>query len=295
MLKDDFLHYLAAERNYSAATIREYNQVLSAFSEYIGKQQDHDIDWRTIADGDIREWIVLLMNQGSAASSVNTRLSVLRSFYKYLLAYGNVSSDPTRRIEGPKKVKPLPSFIKESEMDRLLDHTAFSETFDGRRDHLILLTFYTTGIRLSELVGLNLESLDFGSMTLKVTGKRNKQRVIPFGNELKEEMQEYERIRSSEFPLNETNALFLSDKGARMTPVAVREIVKYYLGLVTTQKKRSPHVLRHSFATAMLNHGAEIEVVKELLGHESLATTEIYTHTTFEELKKIYNHAHPRA
>jgi integrase/recombinase XerC len=132
-------------------------------------------------------------------------------------------------------------------------------------------------------------------MTLKVTGKRNKQRVIPFGNELKEEMQEYERIRSSEFPLNETNALFLSDKGARMTPVTVREIVKYYLGLVTTQKKRSPHVLRHSFATAMLNHGAEIEVVKELLGHESLATTEIYTHTTFEELKKIYNHAHPRA
>lgn len=295
MLKDDFLHYLSAERNYSAATIREYNQVLSAFSEYIRKQEGKDIDWRTIVDGDIREWIVLLMNQGSAASSANTRLSVLRSFYKFLLAYGYVSSDPTRLIEGPRKSKPLPSFIKESEMDRLLDHTAFPETYEGSRDHLILLTFYSTGIRLSELVGLNEGDVDFGAMTLKVTGKRDKQRIIPFGNELKDEMQKFQQERNEKFPVIDTKALFVSSKGARMTPPVVRDIVKYYLGLVTTQKKRSPHVLRHSFATAMLNHGAEIEVVKELLGHESLSTTEIYTHTTFEELKRIYNHAHPRA
>ncbi|MDD4760678.1 MAG: tyrosine-type recombinase/integrase [Bacteroidaceae bacterium] len=295
MLKDDFLHYLSAERNYSAATIREYNQVLSAFSEYIRKQGGKDIDWRTIADGDIREWVVLLMNQGSAASSANTRLSVLRSFYKYLLAYGYVSLDPTRLIEGPKKSKPLPNFIKESEMDRLLDHTPFPQTYEGFRDHLMLLTFYSTGIRLAELVGLNEDDVDFGAMTLKVTGKRDKQRIIPFGNELKEEMQKFQQERNEKFPVIDTKALFVSLKGVRMTPPAVRDIVKYYLGLVTTQKKRSPHVLRHSFATAMLNHGAEIEVVKELLGHESLSTTEIYTHTTFEELKKIYNHAHPRA
>jgi len=295
MLKDDFLHYLSAERNYSAATIREYNQVLSAFSEYVGKQQGQDIDWHTIADSDIREWIVSLMNQGSAASSANTRLSVLRSFYKYLLAYDYVSSDPTRRIEGPKKNKPLPSFIKESEMDHLLDDIPFPKTYEGLRDHLMLLTFYTTGIRLSELVGLDKEDVEFGTMVLKVTGKRDKQRIIPFGNELKEEMEEFEKERGTKFPVINTNALFISSKGVRMTPPAVRDIVKYYLSLVTTQKKRSPHVLRHSFATAMLNHGAEIEVVKELLGHESLSTTEIYTHTTFEELKKIYNHAHPRA
>lgn len=294
MLKDDFLHYLTAERNYSAATIRGYDQVLSSFNDFM-HGGGVEIDWRNVTEGDVREWIVQLMDKGGAASSVNTRLSALRSFFKYLLAYRHLEKDPMQRIEGPKKKKPLPSFIKEKEMDILLDNIKFPEDYEGQRDHLILLTFYTAGIRLSELVGLNVEDVDLGAMTLKVTGKRNKQRIIPFGDEMKENVECYERTRATTFPLLKTSAMFLSLKGTRVEGNAVRNRVRYYLGMVTTQKKRTPHVLRHSFATAMLNHGAEIEVVKELLGHESLATTEIYTHTTFEELKKIYNQAHPRA
>lgn len=294
MLKERFLHYLTAEKNYSKATVDEYDFVLTKFGEYV-ESQGRELDWQTINEGDLREWIVALMNRGSAASSVNTWMSALRSFYKYLLSRGLVKTDPTRRIEGPKRTKALPCFIRESQMDKLLDSTAFPQTFEGMRDHAILLTFYTTGIRLSELVSLNLSDVDPVSMTVKVTGKRNKQRIIPFGQEMKAEMQQYIAKRNEAAPDQSSTAMFLGNKGKRITKSAVQRIVKYYLGQITTQKKRSPHVLRHTFATAMLNHGANIEVVKELLGHESIATTEIYTHTTFEELKRIYKQAHPRA
>lgn len=177
-------------------------------------------------------------------------------------------------------------------MDRLLDEVNFPDCYEGRRDHLILQTFYSTGIRLSELCGLNVEDVDLSTRAMKVTGKRNKQRIIPLGQEMLDEVAAFLPIRPQ---TDGENALFLSEKGKRMTKPMVQRIVRQYLGLVTTLKKRSPHVLRHSFATAMLNHGAEIGVVKELLGHESIATTEIYTHTTFEELRKIYINAHPRA
>jgi integrase/recombinase XerC len=293
MLKDDFLHYLIAEKAYSAATVKEYDIALSGFGDFVEKQ-GRLLDWTTIEDGDIREWIVSLMDKGSAASTVNTWLSALRSFYRYLLSRRIVEHDPTLRIEGPKKKRPLPYFIKESEMDRLLDDVDFGTGYEAVRDHMILQTFYSTGIRLAELVGLNVVDLDFGAHTLKVTGKRNKQRIIPMGQELEAEARAYLEERRQTFG-SADGPLFLSKKGARISRGVVEQKVKHYLSLVTTQKKRSPHVLRHSFATAMLNHGAEISVVKELLGHESLATTEIYTHTTFEELKKIYNNAHPRA
>ena len=295
-LKDDFLHYLSAERNYSQRTVNTYDSALSMFCAFMNSQGE-GWSWAKVRDDDIREWIVEQMDKGkNTASSVDTRLSALRSFYKYLLSYGKIESDPMRRIEGPKKSKPLPYYIKENDMNRLLDEVTFPDTYTGKRDYLILLTFYSSGMRISELVGLDIADIDFGTMAVKVTGKRNKQRIIPFGNELKEKLQQYLELRQASFPDLELNALFLNAKGTkRVTAEEVRKAVEFYLGLVTTQKKRSPHVLRHSFATAMLNHGAEIEVVKDLLGHESLSTTEIYTHTTFEELKKIYKHAHPRA
>ena len=295
MLKDDFLHYIGSERNYSERTLKTYNQSLTLFQRHM-EAQGRPIDWTAVEEGDIREWMVAMMNNGSAPTTVNNRLSALRSFYRFLIGRDLTRHDPTQRIEGPKKQKPLPHFIKESEMDRLLDHTAFPDTYEGHRDHAILQLFYTTGMRLAELVGLDTGDIDFGNHTVKVTGKRNKQRIIPLVPETETELREYLRVRHQMFhDVPHDNALFIGSRARRIKRYHVEDIVKNYLGSVTTQQKRSPHVLRHSFATAMLNHGAEISVVKELLGHESISTTEIYTHTTFEELKRIYRQAHPHS
>ena len=295
MLKDDFLHYIGSERNYSERTLKTYNQSLTLFQRHM-EAQGRPIDWTAVEEGDIREWMVAMMNNGSAPTTVNNRLSALRSFYRFLIGRDLTRHDPTQRIEGPKKQKPLPHFIKESEMDRLLDHTAFPDTYEGHRDHAILQLFYTTGMRLAELVGLDTGDIDFGNHTVKVTGKRNKQRIIPLVPETETELREYLRVRHQMFhDVPHDDALFIGSRARRIKRYHVEDIVKNYLGSVTTQQKRSPHVLRHSFATAMLNHGAEISVVKELLGHESISTTEIYTHTTFEELKRIYRQAHPHS
>ena len=295
MLKDDFLHYIGSERNYSERTLKTYNQSLTLFQRHM-EAQGRSIDWTAVEEGDIREWMVAMMNNGSAPTTVNNRLSALRSFYRFLIGRDLTRHDPTQRIEGPKKQKPLPHFIKESEMDRLLDHTAFPDTYEGHRDHAILQLFYTTGMRLAELVGLDTGDIDFGNHTVKVTGKRNKQRIIPLVPETETELREYLRVRHQMFhDVPHDDALFIGSRARRIKRYHVEDIVKNYLGSVTTQQKRSPHVLRHSFATAMLNHGAEISVVKELLGHESISTTEIYTHTTFEELKRIYRQAHPHS
>ena len=295
MLKDDFLHYIGSERNYSERTLKTYNQSLTLFQRHM-EAQGRPIDWTAVEEGDIREWMVAKMNNGSAPTTVNNRLSALRSFYRFLIGRDLTRHDPTQRIEGPKKQKPLPHFIKESEMDRLLDHTAFPDTYEGHRDHAILQLFYTTGMRLAELVGLDTGDIDFGNHTVKVTGKRNKQRIIPLVPETETELREYLRVRHQMFhDVPHDDALFIGSRARRIKRYHVEDIVKNYLGSVTTQQKRSPHVLRHSFATAMLNHGAEISVVKELLGHESISTTEIYTHTTFEELKRIYRQAHPHS
>ena len=198
------------------------------------------------------------------------------------------------KVVGPKKKKPLPSFVREKDMDRLLDETSFEEGFEGVRDRMILEMFYATGMRLSELIGLNDADVDFSAKLIKVTGKRNKQRLIPFGDELAKDLLIYIKVRNETMPQG-AEAFFVLKDGNRMYPMAVYRIVKRNLSKVVTLKKRSPHVLRHTFATAMLNDRAELRAVKELLGHESLVTTEVYTHATFEELKKVYEQAHPRA
>lgn len=294
MLTESFLDYLRFERNYSDNTIVGYGKDIAQFRNFLQERGSEEFDPSVVETDDIREWIVSLMDGGSGSSSVNRKLSALRSFYKYLLKRGEVTKDPLRKITGPKKKKPLPVFIKESDMDRLLDETDFGDGFVGCRDRLIVGTFYATGVRLSELIGLNDSDVDFSSSQLKVTGKRNKQRLIPFGDELKQTMLEYVNIRNEQTP-RMTDAFFVKENGERLYKELVYSIVKRNLSKVVTQKKRSPHVLRHTFATTMLNHEAELGTIKELLGHSSLATTEIYTHTTFEELKKVYKQAHPRA
>ena len=290
-----FITYLRAERHYSEQTVAVYEPTLCGFAAFVNHDETENIDWSFVSRDDVREWIASQMEQHKAAATVNKQLSALRSFYKYLLMCKAVESDPTRTLKGPKKEKKLPYFVREKEMDNLFDKIAFADDYEGHRDRLILLIFYSTGIRLSELVGLNVSSINFHSATIKVLGKRNKERIVPFGTELKEALEAYLPLREQQHQAVDNPALFLGVKVPRITKEAVSEIVKRNLSQVTTLRKRSPHVLRHTFATAMLNNGAEIEVVKQLLGHESIATTEIYTHTTFEELKKAYQQAHPRA
>ena len=293
MLKESFLEYLLLERNYSERTVVSYEADLDQFESYL-KGVDETLDFVT-ADADlVRGWVMQLMEHRYTETSVNRKLSSLRSFYRYLLRKGVVETDPIQKIVGPKKKKPLPVFVKDADMDKLLDETDFGDSFEGVRDRLILEVFYVTGIRLSELIGLNDADVDLSAGTIKVTGKRNKQRVIPFGDELKADLAAYLDARSA-YHAGPCEAFFVRKGGKRLYSHMVYVLVKKNLSKVVTLKKRSPHVLRHSFATSMLNHNAELEAVKELLGHESLTTTEVYTHTTFEELKKIYEQAHPRA
>lgn len=293
LLTDSFLDYLRYERNYSDDTVKAYGEDIRQFQEFGGEDVGLQSPSEVVVDV-VREWMIHLMNLGYATTSVNRKLSSLRSYYKYLLRKGEVKVDPLRKITGPKNKKNLPVFVKESEMNRLLDDEDFGEGFEGCRDHLVIAMFYATGMRLSELIGLDDGDVDFSASVIKVTGKRNKQRLIPFGEELRVEMEAYVKQRDESVPAR-SGAFFVRKTGERLYPNIVRKIVTRNLSKVVTVKKRSPHVLRHTFATSMLNHDAELGAIKELLGHESLATTEIYTHTTFEELKKVYNQAHPRA
>ena len=306
-----FLNYLSLERAYSPHTVTSYENDLRAFETYLG-QTESGLELKN-ADADlVRGWAMELMSSGMKATSVNRKLSSLRTYYKYLLRKGEIAVSPMQHVNGPKKSKPLPQFVREGEMERMLCATAQGEGWQEAREHVILQLFYETGIRLSELVGLNEEDVDFGRKTIKVTGKRNKQRIIPIGDGLVESLKRYMEPRPNppceggdsiiaeqgSLPRREgwsESPLFVTDKGSRVYPHWVYRLVRKNLSQVVTLKKRSPHVLRHTFATAMLNNAAELEAVKELMGHESVSTTQIYTHTTFEELKKAYRQAHPRA
>ena len=291
---DSFLKYLAAERNYSSATIGSYAKDLSMFQEFL-EEQNPNASWTAVEAEDVREWVIYLMDeQKMAASSVNRRLSAMRSFYKYLRRVGWVSINPMEKVVAPKKKRPLPYYVRESEMDRLLELTAEDRSFKGIRDRLVLMMFYETGIRRAELLGMTDASVDLVTKQIKVTGKRNKQRIIPFGEELESEIKAYQIAREETLGQRTFPALFVTEKGTAMNEKQVSKIVKENLSKVTTIKKRSPHVLRHSFATAMLNNKADLTSIQKLLGHESVSTTEIYTHVSFEELKSEYKNAHPR-
>lgn len=290
---DQFLDYLRYEKNHSLLTVQRYEHSLRLLEEYF-KTVSEELDWPTVDADIIRGWMEQRMDSGAKASTVNADLASVKTFYRFALARGIVVKDPAHLVTGPKKEKPLPVFVKESDMNRLLDEEEWSEEYKDVRARTIIILLYETGMRRAELTGLDDQDIDFAAQQLKVTGKRNKQRLIPFGEELAKELRHYMEVRDRSVERQEPGALFLDRHGRRLTTGQVYRDVNVNLSRVTMMKKRSPHVLRHSFATAMLNHDAGLESVRRLLGHESLETTQIYTHTTFEQLRRVYKEAHPR-
>ena len=295
MIVEDFLRYMLAEREASPRTVKTYQDALSDYVAYL-KKVDTDMNLEDADSDIIRSWVEDMMDRGHKATYTCKKLSAVKSLYRYALRQGIMKKDPAHSVSGPKKEKVLPTFLKEAEADKLFDQLEWD--MDDIRDvraRTLLLLLYTTGIRRAEVVALRDKDINLITHEMKVTGKRRKQRIVPLGGEISAELQRYTKLRDEETPATDTTeALFRNDKGKQMTGDNVYAIVHKYLSQVTTQKKRSPHVLRHSFATAMLNHEAKLGGVQKLLGHESLDTTQIYTHVTFEELKRNYNKAHPR-
>lgn len=293
MFIEAFVTYLRVERGCSSYTLKAYETDLKLYAEYLASVDDA----LCLLDSDadlVRCWVAELMDKGCAVSSVCRKLSSLRTFFSYMKVLGHVSSNPVDGVHAPKRRKLLPVFLKEEEIEELCDTAFSSDDFLAVRNRVIISAFYELGLRLSELCGLNIADVDFVENRVKVCGKRNKERIIPFGMGLKNAFSEYLNLRSDVVSVGE-DAFFVSVRGCRISASQVYHMVRKQLARVTSVKRRGPHTLRHTFATVMLNNDAELGVVKELLGHEKLATTEIYTHVTFEELKKIYRKAHPRA
>lgn len=293
---DSFLEYMKSERNRSEQTITAYGKALRDFESFFNSI-DEGISWMSVDADIVREWMLHLMEkEGMKASSVNLKLSALRTFYHYLLLTRRISRNPLAVVVGPKKSKVLPTFVKEQDMERLLNQPMPIESFDAVRDRMAIMMLYLTGMRRAELLGLHDRDILQAERQIKVTGKRNKQRFIPYGNELAAELERYIRLRNEHFDGRQEGDRFLLDnKGRNLGDYQLHDIVRRQLGTVTSQQKRSPHVLRHSFATAMLNNGANLQSIQKLLGHESLTTTQVYTHLSFEELKNEYKNAHPRS
>ena len=296
MIVEDFLRYMRAERDASPQTVETYRIALADYTAFLKKACDN-INPED-ADGDIvRDWVEDMMDRGNKPSSTCKKLSAVRSLYRFALRKGIVKRDPAHGVNGPKREKTLPAFLNETEVSELLDRTPWDyDDINDVRTRTILLLLYSTGIRRAELIALRDKDVDFANGSLKVTGKRRKQRIVPLGGEMVDALKCYMETRDKDTPATDaTGALFRDGKGRQMSAAQVYAAVRRSLSLVSTQKKRSPHVLRHTFATAMLNNGAGLGSVQKLLGHESLDTTQIYTHVTFEELKRTYAKAHPRA
>lgn len=293
MIKSDFLTFLKTEKRYSQNTILAYENDLAQFEEYILAEAGH-FSFKEVTSYDVRQWIMTLMDEDINATSISRKLSSLRTLYKYLRRQGLVSKDPLAGIKAPKKSKRLPVFVRESEMDRLLDEIPFPNDYEGIRDKLILNMLYNTGLRVSEISGLTMRQVDFSQKCIRIVGKRNKERILPLTSNLVGEMKFYIKEKTA-FVESGSIHFFLTIKGEPIYEKLVYRVVNKYLSMVTTVSKKSPHVLRHSFATVLLNKGADINVIKELLGHSNIAATEVYTHSTFKDLTKAYKLAHPRA
>jgi len=291
-VKQSFLAYLQFEKRYSLHTVTAYRSDLDQFFTYLDKQYN-TIEIRDISAPMIRSWLVELMAQGITSRSVNRKLTTLKSFYRYLVRNGITDINPMQKITSPKVSKRLPVFIDEGKMSVLLTHHESRTDFIDFRDSLILELLYVTGMRLSELVNLKETDIDFQSDTLKVLGKRNKERLIPFSKRTGIILSQYIDVKHLNF--GESERLLLTENGQPVYPRLVYRVVNAALRGVTTLEKRSPHVLRHTFATHLLNNGAELNAVKELLGHANLSATQVYTHNTIDKLKRIYKQAHPKA
>lgn len=289
-----FFKHLQFEKRYSPHTLISYKTDLRQFSDYLS--ETYQMDDPAEADPSlIRSWIVTLMQKKLDARSVNRKIACLRSYYKFLLRQGRISQNPTLKIVPPKASKKLPSFLSQDDFNRLLDSFGFADTYEGYRDKLIMEMLYGTGIRLSELIGINHADVNLPARTIKVKGKGNKERIIPINTSLYACLLAYLEKKTSFFPHNPSSVLFVTNKTLPLYPKFIYRVVKKYLSLITTANHRSPHVLRHSFATHLLNQGADLNAIKDLLGHASLAATQVYTHNSIEQLKSIFDKAHPKA
>lgn len=294
MALTEFFNYLEYERRYSPHTLRAYRKDMEQFSEYLtGTYQD--ILPEAATHFHIRSWIVQLMENGTSPRSVNRKLSTLKTFYRFRIKRGHATTDPMLKVRSPKVGKRLPSTVKQGEIETLLNDLQFPEGLPGQRDHLVLQMLYETGMRRSELAELTTRRIDFLQRQITVMGKRSKERIIPFGTGLAQKMQAYLLAARENFGESDDSILLRSDKGDPLGDQRIYRIVKKYLSLVTTAEQRSPHTLRHSFATHLSDNGADLNAVKELLGHSNLSATQIYTHNSVAQLRKVYEQAHPKA
>lgn len=285
---DKFTSYLQFEKRYSEHTVVAYAQDLNAFVEFAEVKKISE--FADLSSAFIRSWIVYLIEGGMKNKSVNRKLASLRTFYKWMRKEGLIDHSPMTKVQGPKNEKHLPVFAKESELLPSKIEELFSDDYSGKRDALMLELFYQTGIRLSELIGLTLK--DIQGNQIKVLGKRNKERIIPVSDDLVQQIQEYIELRRE--ISSKCENLLLLDSGNKLYPTFAYRKINYYLGKVTSLDKKSPHILRHTFATHMLNRGTGLETLKDLLGHANLSATQVYTHNSFAQLNSIYSQAHPR-
>ncbi len=288
-----FIDYLKFEKRYSRHTILSYQTDLVSFFDFVVTQYG-ETPLAQLSHSIVRSWLASLKDEGLSAKSINRKISTLKSFFKYQLKTGTIRQTPMTKVVAPKAEKRLPNFVADKDIQTLFDHVEFPDTWKGQTERLLLLLFYQSGMRLSEVISLKESWVNFSNQTLKVLGKGSKERILPMNPALQVSLQEYLQRKKKEIPKG-ADTLFVTEKGKPLSPRSVYTSVKHYLSLVTTIQKRSPHVLRHTFATHLTNNGADLNAVKELLGHSSLAATQVYTHNTIEKLKNIYKNAHPKA
>lgn len=293
-MRETFLKYLQFEKRYSKHTSISYATDLIQLEKFLSEYYP-EASYQTVTHNQLRHWIISLVESGLNARSVNRKIATLRAFYKFLLKREEIRHDPTWKLQALKTSKKLPHFVNENEMVRLLDQCEFKDDFNGMRDRLILEMLYSTGIRLSELLNLTHGDIDYNNRTIKVLGKRNKERIIPFSQNLQRVLQRYTDHKINYDLMKGNGYLLVTMEGEQCYPMFIYRTVKKYLNIFTTLEKRSPHVLRHTFATHLLNKGAELNAVKDLLGHSSLAATQVYTHNSLEKLKSVFDQAHPKA
>ncbi len=289
-----FFTYLEYEKRYSEHTLIAYKKDLDQYAQYL----DEVYNIQNLSEANhsiIRSWLVSLMEQELSTRTIHRKVAALKSFYKFLLANNQIKKNPTLRIQAPKNAKKLPVFVAEESISRLFEEFDFGDGFEALRDRLMLELLYGTGIRLSELINLKEQDVDFNDCVLRIKGKGNKERIIPFYHELKEHLSLYLSHKKTVNSSNKSTFLIVTNKYDKCYPMFIYRTVKKYLNQVTTVEKRSPHVLRHTFATHLLDKGADLNAIKELLGHSSLASTQVYTHNSLEKIKQVFNQAHPKA
>ena len=293
MYREDFIKYLQFEKRYSNHTVRAYRNDLNQFFDHV-QQICNTEDIKSITHKEVRSWIAKFVDHNISERTINRKISTLQSYFMYLMRMGYIKLNPMGKVYRPKVGRRLPYFVNETQMELLLNKDIFSGDFFGKRDQVIIEMLYQTGIRLSELINLRDPDLDHGKHQIRITGKRNKERIIPITNALYQLIADYQKSRDGKFSRMGEDYLVVTDKGRKVYEKFVYRKVRKYLTYITTIEKKSPHVLRHTFATHMLNSGADLNAIKELLGHANLSATQVYTHSTFEKMKKIYKQAHPR-